>query len=40
MDHEDNNEAEAMEAKERQLLARHHKPTASESAGGAEAEPG
>jgi probable rRNA maturation factor len=26
MDHEDSDEAEAMEAKERQLLARHHKP--------------
>jgi probable rRNA maturation factor len=31
MDHEDSDEAEAMEAKERDLLARHHKPPAPEA---------
>jgi probable rRNA maturation factor len=32
MDHEDADEAEVMEAKERDLLARHHKPSRSEPA--------
>ena len=39
MDHEDDDEAEAMEIKERQLLARHHKPARSETAGGPGVEP-
>ncbi len=32
MDHEDSDEAEVMEAKERDLLARHHQPSRSEPA--------
>lgn len=40
LDHEDPDEAEVMEAKERELLGRHHKPVAADGSAGPDQSPG